>query len=161
MRRRAAFFLACALSAAACGQALAHEYRAGGMLVVHPWLAATDATATEAAAFLTLKNQGSEPDRLVSVFVPGAASFKFEATETGEPLKGEPAKALAVQPAGKIKLKPGTGYILLQGIKGPVREGHMIEGTVTFEKAGTIPVGFWVQDASSTAATCASNPDGE
>lgn len=153
--------LAFSALAATFGQALAHEYRAGGMLVVHPWLAATDATATEVAAFLTLKNQGSEPDRLVSVFVPGAISFRFEATETGEPLEGQPAKALVVPPSGKIKLRPGTGYILLEGLKGPVGEGRMIEGTVTFEKAGTIPVGFWVQEASSTVAVCASNPDGE
>jgi len=153
---------ACVLAFLALSAPLrAHEYRVGDMLVVHPWAAATDATATSAAAFLTLKNLGSEPDRLVSVELPNATGFHFASTETGEPAPdGKFAKGLPVGPGVKLKLKPGTGYILLD-LKGPLPESTMLSGTLTFEKAGAVDVGFWVQEASTTAAVCASNPDGE
>ncbi len=151
----APFFLTLAL-ATSCG---AHEYRVGDMLIVHPWVAGTDATATQAAAFLTVKNLGGDPDRLVSVHLPNATGFRFASTETGD-AADRFAKGLAVGPDVKMKLKPGTGFILLD-IKGPLPENTMLSGTLTFERAGTVEVGFWVQEASSTSAVCAANPDGE
>ena len=47
--------------------ALAEDYRAGDLTIEHPWSRPAPPNAATAAGFLTIRNAGSEPDRLVSV----------------------------------------------------------------------------------------------
>ena len=67
-------FRIAALSAAALASALlfsqaatAHEFKQGDLTIGHPWSRATLPGAKVAAGYLTVKNAGSTPDRLISV----------------------------------------------------------------------------------------------
>ena len=58
--------LVMALSLAQAAQA--HEYKAGDLAIGHPWSRATLPGAKVAAGYLTVRNTGSEADRLVELY---------------------------------------------------------------------------------------------
>lgn len=61
----AAFVAVSALPAAIAG---AQDYKAGSIEVDQPWSTATPRGASVAAGYMTIKNTGTEPDRLTGAF---------------------------------------------------------------------------------------------
>ncbi len=53
---------------------------------------------------------------------------------------------------GTAALAPGGYHLMLLELKRPLKAGESFAGTMTFEKAGTIPVTFDVQAIGSTGA---------
>ena len=45
----------------------AHEFKTGDIEIIHPWSRATPDGARVAAGYLTIRNNGSAPDRLVAI----------------------------------------------------------------------------------------------
>src|SRR5271167_4212963 len=69
---------ACILSLVA-GAAVAQEFKAGSLEIDQPWSRATPKGAKVAAGYLTIKNTGTDPDRLVNG--TSAAAGKVEVHE--------------------------------------------------------------------------------
>lgn len=44
-----------------------------------------------------------------------------------------------------MELKPGGYHVMFLDLKSPLKEGTLVDGTLTFEKAGTVPVQFKVE----------------
>lgn len=139
--------IAAALIAAAVTAAPAHEFKAGDIEIVHPWSRATPEGAKVAAGYLTLKNDGAEPDRLVSV--GGAIAGKSEIHEmsvdqagvmTMRPVSG----GIEIPAGGSVELKPGSFHIMFMELKHGIKQGEEFKGSLTFEKAGTVEVEFAV-----------------
>ena len=63
------------------GAAAAHEVTAGDLVIGHPWSRATPATAKTGVGYLTVTNNGSEPDRLIGGSADVSAGFTY-ASET-------------------------------------------------------------------------------
>ncbi|RUV37010.1 copper chaperone PCu(A)C, partial [Mesorhizobium sp. M7A.F.Ca.MR.228.00.0.0] len=59
--------LALALLFTGAQSVLAHEFKVGDLEVGHPWSRATPAGAKVAGGYFTVTNNGSAPDRLVSI----------------------------------------------------------------------------------------------
>ena len=143
--RRAVLGLAAALLIVPA--AWAHEYKLGTLVVDHPWSRATLPGAKVAAGYLTVKNSGAEPDRLVAV--SAGISVKGEIHEmtvkdgvmTMRPVAG----GLEIPAGGEVKLEPGSYHLMFMDLKEPAVEGVKFQGTLTFEKAGTIEVEFAVE----------------
>ncbi|MBX3568714.1 MAG: copper chaperone PCu(A)C [Rhizobiaceae bacterium] len=132
----------------------AHEFKAGDIEIVHPWSRATPDGAKVAAGYLTLKNDGSEGDRLVSV--SGEIAGKTEVHEMAVDASGvmtmRPVEGGVEIPAGgTVELKPGGFHIMFMGLRQGVKEGEAFKGTLTFEKAGSIDVEFDVQAIGGAA----------
>src|SRR3984893_750479 len=106
---RIASLLAVALAMWA-GDAIAEDYSIGTIEIAAPWTRATPKGANIAAAYMTLRNKGSAPDRLVggSVAVAGRFEVHRMVMEQGvakmRPVEG----GLEIQPRETIALKPGT-----------------------------------------------------
>lgn len=140
--------LAIALSA---GVAAAHEFKAGELQIKHPWSRATVPAAKVGGGYFTVINPTDTPDRLISATADVADHVEIHQMEMKDgvmsmraveggievPAKGE----LALQPGGE-----GAGYhLMFMGLKKPLMGGEKIPGTLTFEKAGTVPVEFAVE----------------
>ncbi|MGH6923837.1 MAG: copper chaperone PCu(A)C, partial [Propylenella sp.] len=69
--------LAAGLLLAPAGNAFAHEFKAGSLLIDHPWARATPPGAKVAAGYLTIENHGGEADRLVSATAEIAAQVEL------------------------------------------------------------------------------------
>jgi len=63
------------------GAAAAHEVTAGDLVIGHPWSRATPATAKTGVGYLTVTNNGSEPDRLIGGSADVSAGFRLHTSK--------------------------------------------------------------------------------
>lgn len=119
---------------------------AADIALVHPWSRATPAGAPVGAGYVTLENKGAAADKLLSATadVAGKVEIHEMAMDKGV-MKMRPVKGLDI-PAGKeVQLKPGGYHIMFMQLKHQLKAGETVKGTLTFEKAGTLPVEFKVE----------------
>lgn len=126
----------------------AHGYKAGSVEIGHPWSRATPAGAKVAGGFLKLQNEGTEADRLVSVASDIADTVEIHEmamAADGTASMHRLDKGLEIPAGATVELKPGGYHIMFIGLKKPLVEGEKFEGTLTFEKAGTVKVEFAIE----------------
>ena len=150
LRPRVFLFVAsCGLAAASlfAGASRAHDYKAGAIQILHPWARATPAGAKVGAGYLEIRNDGAEPDRLVSVTLSAAGGTEIHETQMKDGVMSmRPVEGGLVAPAhGSATLKPGSYHLMFTELKAPLKEGELVDGALTFEKAGTVSVQFRVE----------------
>lgn len=130
----------------------AHEFKAGDIHVGHPFSRATPPGAKVAAGYLTLRNDGATPDRLVSAAAEIGGKTEIHEMKvddkgvmTMRPLAG----GVEIAPGAEVKLAPGGIHLMFMELGQPAREGVKFKGTLTFEKAGTVEVEFAVEAMGS------------
>src|SRR3954464_12428737 len=136
------------------GMAQAQEYKAGPLVVDHPWTRATPKSATVAGGYLKITNTGSTPDRLTG----GSAEVarKLEVHEMG--MDGgvmkmrELKNGVEIPPGATIELKPGSYHIMMMNLSRPLAKGDKVKGSLTFEKAGKVDVEFAVEGMGGNPA---------
>jgi copper(I)-binding protein len=126
---------------------LAHEFKLGDLQIIHPWSRATPGGAKVAAGYVLIRNEGAEPDRLISAAAEVAGGVMIhEMTMSDGVMSMRMLPDGVVIPAhGEIALKPGSYHLMLDDLKQPLKEGESFNGSFTFEKAGTIDVTFLVE----------------
>ena len=94
------------------------------------------------AAYLTIENAGSEPDRLVSASSPAAKTVEIhEMQEVDGAMRMRPlAGGLAIPASGTVALEPGGYHVMLIGLVQDLTEGDIYDLTLTFERAGDVTV---------------------
>jgi copper(I)-binding protein len=160
---KTSILFACILSLAA-GAAAAQEFKAGPLEIDHPWSRATPKGAKVAAGYLTIKNTGTAPDRLVSGTSPVAGKFEIhEMSMDKGVMKMRPVSGgLEIKPGETVELKPGSFHIMMTGLKQQIENGKPFKASLNFEKAGPVEVEFNVVAPGATppAATAADKPAG-
>ncbi len=122
-------------------EAVATESKIGDLTVVQPWARATASLAKTGAAFLTIKNNGAQADRLIAVKSAVAKKTGLhQSLMEGGLMKMRPAGAIEVPAGGMVMLKPGSYHVMFMGLKAPLKKGTSIALTLVFEKAGEIEV---------------------
>ena len=115
--------------------------RLGPLEIDTPWARASIGTARPGAAYVTVRNTGAEPDRLVGIETPVATRPEVHAMdEEGGVMKMRPAGPLEIPPGGDVRLEPGGMHIMLMQLQEPLQEGEHVPITLIFEKAGEITV---------------------
>src|SRR5262245_1494492 len=149
---RTAFLLAIALSTWT-SDAIAEDDSIGTIEIGKPWTRATPKGATVAGAYMTLRNKGSAPDRLLggSSAVAGRFEVHSMVMEQGvakmRPVEG----GLEIKPGETVELKPGGFHVMLTGLKQPLQKGAKVKGTLEFEKAGKVEIEYAVEALGATA----------
>jgi hypothetical protein len=152
MRPVGFFFIAAvgwAVSAASAG-----EYKAGSLEISDPWSRATPKGSSVAAGYMTIKNSGSTPDRLLSGSSDVAPKFEVhEMKMEGGIAKMRPVKGgLEIKPGETVELKPGSFHLMFVGLKKPLSAGDQFKATLVFEKAGSVNVDYDVRAMGSQPA---------
>lgn len=131
--------------------AFAHGFQVGPLKIGHPWSRATPAGAKVGGGYLSIENTGSAPDRLVSVSVPFAARAEIHemAVKDGIMTMRPLEQGVAVPAGAKVEFKPGGYHIMFMELKQPLKQGEMMKGTLTFEKAGSVDVEFKVDSIAA------------
>lgn len=144
--RRALLAAVVGFGALAAGVAVAHEYKAGSIEIDHPWSRATPGGASVAAGYFVLKNTGAAGDRLVSATAPFAGRVEIHemAVKDGVMTMRPLPAGLEIPAGATVALKPGGYHLMFLDLKTPLKEGTKVDGTLTFEKAGTVAVQFQV-----------------
>jgi len=136
--------------------AYAYDYKVGALEIDHPWSRAVPKGATVAAGYVTIKNTGNEPDRLISGSTPVAGKFEIhEMSMDKGVMRMRPVQGgVVIKPGETLELKPQSFHIMMTGLKQPIEKGKPFKGSLVFEKAGEVEVDFAVEGvgASSPAA---------
>lgn len=135
------------------GTAVAQDYTAGPLKIEQPWTRATPAGAKVAGGYVAVTNTGATPDRLLggSSEIAGKVEIHEMAVNNGVmTMRGLP-DGVELKPGAKIEMKPGGYHIMFMDLKRQLKEGEKIKGTLSFEKAGPVPVEFSVQSVGARA----------
>jgi copper(I)-binding protein len=131
------FLLALAIN----GQVHAQTPDAKSIVVDHPWARATPAGAKTGAAYMTLIDNGSSGDRLLTATTPVADHVQFHSVSEEDGVsRMREMRAVEVAPGGKVTFSPGGMHIMLVGLKQPLKEGQNFPLALSFEKAGKVAV---------------------
>ncbi|WP_426956659.1 copper chaperone PCu(A)C [Muricoccus radiodurans] len=142
--------LALALPATALG----HSYTAGDISIGHPWSRPALQGGT-GAGFMPLKNNGTQPDRLLSATSAAARTTELHlGVNDNGVMRMRPVSEIVIPPGETVTLGPGGYHIMLIGLANPLRVGDRVPVTLTFERAGSVQVELAVQ-AQPPAGTAA------
>ena len=138
------FYVAVAfISLAAASVASAQQFKAGDIVISHPWSRATPKEAKVGAGYLVLENRGTVPDRLLDGSVEVAPGFEIHdvVVEDGV-MRMRELEAIELPPGGSVEMKPGGRHIMFAGLLHPLTAGGKARGALKFEDAGRIEVEF-------------------
>jgi len=118
------------------------------------WARASAGESKTGAAYLTLHNMGTQPDRLLSVATPVAAKAEMHNhIMVGNVAQMRPVDAIEVSPGSPTVLQPGGLHLMLLDLKAPLKAGQSFPVTLTFEKAGKVEANVAVQGLRAPAPT--------
>ncbi|HEV7372107.1 copper chaperone PCu(A)C [Arenibaculum sp.] len=152
LKTLAAFGTAVLFAAATPSSGHADEARAGSLAVEAPWARAGAPRAVAGAAFLSIRNEGDTPDRLLGAETPIAARAELHAhVEEDGVMRMRPVDAVDIPADATAVLAPGGFHLMLLGLKGPLVEGGSFPLTLSFEKSGPARVVVPVLAAGASA----------
>jgi len=167
---RLAALLAVVVIAGACSSGSAG---AGKIEVSGAWARTSPMIEGAGAAYMVIKNTGSDADALIGASSPAAKTTEVHETYvveespaasmdggmespaasmeggmgSGGTMMGmRPIPRLDIPAGGSVELKPGSYHIMLIELVAPLKAGDKIDITLTFEKAGEIKVTADVKD---------------
>lgn len=122
--------------------AAAAEYRLGELVIEHPWSRATPSGMEVGAGFMTIRNDGDEPDRLVGGSAPFAGRVEIHRTtmDDGVMRMREVDGGLEIPAEGSVTLEPGGYHVMFMGLAEPLAEGDTVAATLDFARAGSVEV---------------------
>ena len=152
MLRALVFTLAMAAATGACAKA------APAISIEQPQVRASLGNVPTAAAYLTIRNRGAEPDRLLGVTCACAGMvMAHQTTSVGGVARMSHEAAVTIPARGAVVFAPGGRHLMLTGVKAPIRAGTKVAMTLRFEKAGTFPVTFAAVDVPGAATGAAAH----
>ncbi|MGB4060612.1 MAG: copper chaperone PCu(A)C [Burkholderiaceae bacterium] len=148
--RRMCLAAGLALSTAWVLPAHAHGVKAGDLAIDHPYATPSrPGMTTGAVYFRAIKNNGTEPDRLLSARTPAAATVELHRMEMeGDVMRMRAVPAVDLPANTEVRLRHGTPnghHLMLLGLKAPLKDGDRFPVTLTFQRAGEREVMVWVQ----------------
>jgi copper(I)-binding protein len=125
------------------------------------WARASAGESKTGAAYLTLHNMSTQPDRLLSVATPVAGKAEMHNhIMVGNVAQMRPVDAIEVSPGSPTVLQPGGLHLMLLDLKAPLKAGQSFPVTLVFEKAGRIETSVAVQGLRAPAPTGALHKHG-
>jgi len=107
--------------------------------IADAWSRATAPGAKIAAGYMTVKNAGKTPDKLISASSPAAEKVETHVTvKEGDIFRMREVKGYDIPAGGSFELKPGGAHLMLVNVKAPLKEGEKVPLTLRFEHAGQV-----------------------
>jgi uncharacterized protein YcnI len=127
-------------------KAPAQSFKIGSLVIEAPWARATPGGAQVGGGYMKITNTGKEADRLVGGSLPIAGEVEVhEMTMAGDVMKMRRLPdGLEIKPGATVELKPGGNHLMFTGLRGGLKAGQAIKGTLVFKKAGTVEVEYRV-----------------
>jgi copper(I)-binding protein len=140
-------FVFAALMTFSATQVFAQSFKIGTIEIQQPWLRATPKGADLTAGYFRVTNSGTTADRLTSASSAVASSVQIhEMTMANGVMKMHPVtNGLEIKPGETVELKPSSLHAMFTGLKQPLKQGDHVQGTLVFEKAGTLEVEYTVE----------------
>ena len=119
--------------------AVAVAASSNSIAIEHAWARASPKGAVTGATYVTIVNNGSSEDRLLSVSSPAAERIQFHSeTNDNGIAKMVQLPTIDVPAGGSFTFKPGGTNMMMTGLKQQLREGETVELFLKFERAGVV-----------------------
>jgi copper(I)-binding protein len=132
--------------------ALAHHdgeiFSAGALQVSHLWTEEVGPTAHAVPVYLTIRNTGTEADRLVGVKTTFSDAGKFEAPVLGADgaLSVREIPAVEIAAGQTLTFQRGGITLVLDNVQRPLSAGQHVDMVLEFAKAGTVAVEVEIEE---------------
>jgi len=127
-----------------------HNHEKGDIQVRHPWSRATAPGAKVAAGYMEIRNNGRQPDRLLSVSTAAAQRVELHVTQRdGEVLRMRQVKSFEIPARERFTLGPGGAHLMLVDVVQPLKKGDRFPMKLRFERAGELEIQVEVQEIGS------------
>jgi copper(I)-binding protein len=132
------------------GQAQAHDFRLGDLVIDHPYATPSLAgTRNGSVYFKSLRNRGHQADRLVAAKTAVAERVELHKMHMdGQIMRMREVSAIELPARTEVHLRhggAGSHHLMLINLKQPLKDGDRFDLELVFEKAGTRQVNVWVQ----------------
>jgi len=128
----------------------AREFKAGDLTIRHAWSRPTDRMAKTGAIYLTIANEGTSADRLLTASTPAAAIAQLHTTVNKDGmLSMQHLAAIDIPAKSTTTLKPGVFHVMLMQLKAPLAVGAHFPLELGFEKAGKVTLEVSVEQPSA------------
>jgi copper(I)-binding protein len=129
----------------------AEIFRVGTIEIEKPWSRASIGKMRPAAAYFTIRNTGTQADRLIGVKTPAARMAEIHETTLKEGVMSmAPVGHLNLPPGKTIILKPGGLHVMMMKLHSPLEKGENIILELTFKNAGKTQISAPVLSAGAS-----------
>jgi len=137
----------------AASSASGEQVKSGSISVDSAWSRATAPGVDIGVGYLTIKNDGDTPDRLVSVSTPAAEKAEIHQTQMvdGKMEMRPVPDGIPIPAKSMVVLEPAGYHLMLMGLKAPLQKGSTFSARLAFEHAGTVDVTFHVEGMGASA----------
>lgn len=114
--------------------------RAGDLEITNAWTREAPPRARVGGGYLTVRNTGTKPDRLVEARATFASRVEIHemGMANGVMTMAPLPEGLKIPPGGTVELKPGGFHIMFMGLVAPPKAGSSVSVTLVFERAGEV-----------------------
>lgn len=136
------------------GASRANDYKAGSIVIGHPWSRPTPPSAPVASGYMTLSNSGRSTDRLVEVISPiaGKAEIHQSVVESGVAKMRPLADGVMLAPFKTVDFAAERMHIMFMQPQRQLNDGDKFPVTLVFEKSGRVEVEFMVQRSANESS---------
>lgn len=130
----------------------AHDFRAGNLIIDHPYAIPSLAGAGNGAAYFRgIRNRGATADRLLSATTAAAERVELhEMKMDGDVMRMREVPAIDLPAGEEVQLRHGQRFhLMLISLRQPLATGDSFDLTLKFEKAGEHKVKVSVQQPRS------------
>jgi copper(I)-binding protein len=125
----------------------AHSHKFKKLEIVHPWCIETEDASKPVAIYMTIRNAGDRPDKLLGATTTMASKAELRRAGAAADVEGAVIAAVPVGGHGEVNLKRAGPHILLSGMKKQLGASDSFVMTLTFERAGKVEVEVMVDEA--------------
>ena len=141
------YFLTC-LFFGLISSAAADSYKVGDLVIDAPYSRSTPPLAPVGGGFMTITNNGSEADTLVSGTSTFSKALEIHSMSmlNGIMKMAELEDGLIIPAGETVSLEPGSYHLMFIALAEQLKPDERRKATLTFDKAGDIEVEFVVRD---------------
>jgi periplasmic copper chaperone A len=133
--------------------AQAQDVSQGPLTISHVFARPAAESQKSGAAYLIIKNGGTEAEKLVAVESPVAQhTMLHEMSMDNGVMKMRMLDSVAIPAGGAAEFKPGGNHVMFMGLTQSLEEGKSFPLTLTFAKAGKIKVDVKVEKPGTDSA---------
>ena len=109
---------------------------------------------TQAAAYLTLRNDGGRDDRLRAIKIEGVESATVHETSmTDGVMRMRPVDTLDIPAGATVAMSPGGLHVMLTGLEKPLRKGDKLRATLSFQASPPLKASIMVMSSGNLEAS--------
>jgi copper(I)-binding protein len=145
-------------SAPLAAQTAGETFHIGAILIEAPWSWTMPGGTRMAGGYMRITNIGRDPDRLVGGSadeIAGAFEVHRSSVAGGVVRMELLTGGLEIKPGETVELKPGAVHGMLIDLRHEPKQGDVVKGTLTFERAGTVAIRYQVSETEPQRAPAA------